>query len=32
MDKLVQYRQCIQKLLTEYVAVPISNGEIESLF
>ncbi|KAM3102113.1 XisI protein [Phormidesmis sp. 146-20] len=30
MDKLEQYRQLIQTLLTEYVAVPISNGEIES--
>jgi hypothetical protein len=30
MDKLEQYRQAIQTLLTEYVQVPISNGEIES--
>ncbi|GAA6621324.1 XisI protein [Scytonema sp. NUACC26] len=30
MDKLDKYRQCIQNLLTEYVAVPIANGEIDS--
>jgi len=30
MDKLEQYRQWIQALLTEYVATPISNGAIES--
>lgn len=30
MDKLEFYRQCIQKLLSEYAAIPISNGEIES--
>jgi XisI protein len=30
MDKLEQYRQFIQTLLTDYVATPISNGEIES--
>jgi len=30
MDKLEQYRQLIQSLLTEYVATPISNGAIES--
>ena len=30
MDKLSQYRTAIQKLLTDYVATPISNGEIES--
>lgn len=29
MDKLEQYRQCIQNLLSSYVATPISNGEIE---
>ena len=29
MDKLEQYRQWIQALLTEYVATPISNGAIE---
>jgi XisI protein len=30
MDQLEQYRQCIQNLLTKYVATPIANGEIES--
>ena len=30
MDKLEQYRQAIQTLLTKYAATPISNGEIES--
>ncbi|RCJ14918.1 fatty-acid oxidation protein subunit alpha [Nostoc sp. ATCC 43529] len=30
MDKLKQYRQCIQNLLSEYAAIPIANGEIES--
>jgi len=30
MDKLEQYRQVIQTLLTEYVKTPIANGEIES--
>ncbi|MBD2777852.1 XisI protein [Iningainema tapete] len=30
MDKLEKYRQCIQTLLSNYVAIPISNGEIES--
>lgn len=30
MDKLDQYRQYIQTLLSEYVATPIANGEIES--
>ncbi len=30
MDKLDQYRQSIRSLLTEYVKVPIANGEIES--
>jgi hypothetical protein len=30
MDRLERYRQAIQKLLTDYVAVPIANGEIES--
>ena len=30
MDKLEQYRQLIETILTEYVATPISNGEIES--
>jgi hypothetical protein len=30
MDKLLKYRECIQTILTEYAAVPISNGEIES--
>ncbi len=30
MDKLDHYRQCIQRLLTEYAATPVSNGEIES--
>ena len=29
MDKLEQYRQWIQALLTEYVATPISNGAID---
>ncbi len=30
MDKLEQYRQWIQALLTEYVATPISNSAIET--
>ncbi|MBW4678005.1 MAG: XisI protein [Nostoc sp. CreGUA01] len=30
MDKLEQYRQCIQNLLSNYAAIPIANGEIES--
>lgn len=30
MDKLEHYRQCIQNLLSEYAAIPIANGEIES--
>ncbi|MCF2148070.1 XisI protein [Desmonostoc muscorum LEGE 12446] len=30
MDKLEQYRQCIQNLLSNYAATPIANGEIES--
>jgi XisI protein len=30
MDKISHYRQVIQRLLTEYVQTPISNGEIES--
>jgi XisI protein len=30
MDKLNHYRQFIQKLLTDYAAVPTANGEIES--
>ncbi len=30
MDKLDMYRAIIQKLLTDYVATPIANGEIES--
>lgn len=30
MDKLEQYRQYIQKLLVEYAATPIANGDIES--
>jgi hypothetical protein len=30
MDKLAQYRQNIQKVLQEYAAVPISNGQIDS--
>ena len=30
MDKLEFYRQAIETLLTNYVAIPISNGEIES--
>jgi XisI protein len=30
MDKLNLYRQAIQAILTDYVKVPISNGEIES--
>ena len=30
MDKLEYYRQCIQNLLSKYVATPIANGEIES--
>lgn len=29
MDKLNHYREAVQKLLTDYVKVPISNGEIE---
>ncbi len=29
MDKVEQYRQYIRQLLTEYVVVPIKNGEIE---
>jgi len=31
MDKLELYRQSVQTLLTEYAAVPIFNGEIESV-
>jgi XisI protein len=30
MDTINRYRQAIQTLLTDYVKVPISNGEIES--
>lgn len=30
MDKLNLYREIIQKLLTDYVTTPITNGEIES--
>lgn len=30
MDKLAQYRQLIQEVLTDYASVPIHNGEIES--
>jgi hypothetical protein len=30
MDKLDEYRQCIQTLLKNYAAIPISNGEIET--
>lgn len=30
MNKLNLYRQAIQAILTDYVKVPISNGEIES--
>ncbi|MDF5707005.1 MAG: XisI protein [Nostoc sp. S4] len=30
MDKLEQYRQCIQNLLSNYAATPFANGEIES--
>ncbi|MGK7887816.1 MAG: XisI protein [Leptolyngbyaceae cyanobacterium] len=30
MDQLKQYREIIQQFLSEYVATPISNGEIES--
>jgi XisI protein len=30
MDKLSLYRQVIQKLLRDYIATPIANGEIES--
>ncbi|MFN6540864.1 MAG: XisI protein [Nostoc sp. EkiNYC01] len=30
MDKLEQYRHCIQNLLSNYAAIPIANGEIES--
>lgn len=30
MDKLEQYRAAIQKILTDYVSVPIANGEIDS--
>jgi hypothetical protein len=29
MDKLSCYRQYIQKILREYAAIPIANGEIE---
>jgi hypothetical protein len=29
MDKLEQYRQAIQTLLSDYASTPISNGEIE---
>ena len=32
MDKLDQYRQIIQSLLTEYVKTPIANGEIEPIW
>lgn len=30
MDKLEQYRQLVQAVLTEYAMIPVSNGEIES--
>lgn len=30
MDILEQYRQIIQSILTEYAAIPIANGEIDS--
>lgn len=30
MDKVEQYRAIVQKFLTDYVATPIANGEIES--
>ncbi len=30
MDKLEQYRVAIKQLLTEYVSVPVKNGEIDS--
>jgi XisI protein/XisH protein len=30
MDKLAQYRAAIEKVLTEYVSVPIASGEIDS--
>ncbi|NJK52724.1 MAG: XisI protein [Leptolyngbyaceae cyanobacterium SU_3_3] len=30
MDRLNQYRQCIQTLLKNYAATPIANGDIES--
>jgi hypothetical protein len=30
MDKLTHYRQAIRQLLTEYAAVPISYGQIET--
>ena len=29
MDKLTQYRHLIQKLLTEYAAIPYSYGDLE---
>ncbi|MFG6102640.1 XisI protein [Leptothoe sp. EHU-05/26/07-4] len=29
MDNITSYRNIIQTLLTEYAAIPISNGEIE---
>lgn len=29
MDNIVSYRNIIQALLTDYAAIPISNGEIE---
>ncbi len=30
MDRVEQYRKIIQQILTEYVTVPIANGEIDS--
>jgi hypothetical protein len=30
MDKLAQYRQHIQSLLSNYASVPVANGKIES--
>lgn len=31
MDKLTQYREIIKKMLSEYAAIPIANGQIESI-
>lgn len=30
MDKLTRYRMVVKEMLSEYAAIPISNGEIES--